>query len=456
MSSNNLAVRTVDDFFDHELRDYAKYVVRHRAIPSVIDGFKPSQRKIAHTANTVWKTGSEKPMKVFQLGGLAASQTMFHHGSLDGTIIGMTQEFKNSMSIFQGIGQFGSLRSPEAGAPRYVGVKFNENFRLLYQDFDLVEKQTEEGVEIEPKFFLPILPTVLLNGGSGIAVGFATNILNRHPVHLIDACLTMLNGKSCTTLKPWINGYVGDIDLVPGTQKSWLLQGKFDVKNTSTVEITELPPSWTYEKYEALLDGLVNKGLIHSYDDHSATTPHYVLKFNRLKLAELIQKNKLADLLKMSERETENFTTLDESGDLKIFDTAEGIVDYFVNFRLKYYDIRRNKLIEKINSDLKVIDSRCKFIDAILSETLVISGRKRAEIEADLVKLQIDKHEDSYNYLLNMAIHSLTQEKVKELVASKLKKQKELKQIESTTGKRMYVDDLQDLRAKLIKQGYTP
>jgi DNA topoisomerase-2 len=196
--------------------------------------------------------------------------------------------------------------------------------------------------------------------------------------------------------------------------------------------------------------------LIHSYDDHSATTPHYVLKFNRLKLAELIQKNKLADLLKMSERETENFTTLDESGDLKIFDTAEGIVDYFVNFRLKYYDIRRSKLIEKINSELKVIDNRCKFIDAILSETLVISGRKRAEIEADLVKLQIDKHEDSYNYLLNMAIHSLTQEKVKELVASKLKKQKELKQIESTTGKRMYVDDLQDLRAKLIKQGYTP
>ena len=82
--------------------------------------------------------------------------TMFHHGSLDGTIIGMTQNFKNSMPIFQGVGQFGSLRSPEAGAPRYVGVKFNENFRLLYQDFDLVVEQEEEGEKIEPKFFLPI------------------------------------------------------------------------------------------------------------------------------------------------------------------------------------------------------------------------------------------------------------------------------------------------------------
>lgn len=456
MSSNNFAIRTVDDFFDNELCDYAKYVVRHRAIPSVVDGFKPSQRKIAHTANTVWKTGAEKPMKVFQLGGLAASQTMFHHGSLDGTIIGMTQEFKNSMSIFQGIGQFGSLRSPEAGAPRYVGVKFNENFRLLYQDFDLVEKQTEEGVEIEPKFFLPILPTVLLNGGSGIAVGFATNVLNRHPVHLIDACLEVLSGNSCPVLKPWINGYVGLIDLVPGTKKSWMLHGKFDVKNTSTVEITELPPSWTYEKYEAHLDALVNKGLISSYDDHSATTPHYVVKFNRIKLQELIQKNKLADLLKMSERETENFTTLDETGGLKIFDTAEEIVAYFVDFRLKYYDLRRTRLIEKLKSELCVIENRCNFIDAILKQQLVISGRKRSEIETDLKSLCIEKHEDSYNYLLNMALHSLTQEKVKELLASKVKKQKELKSIETTTGRQMYVEDLRDLRDKLTKKTTAP
>ena len=174
-------VRRVEDFFDNEYRNYAIYVVEQRAIPSLVDGFKPSQRKIAYAANRLWKTGTEKPMKVFQLGGQAAAISFFHHGSLDGTIIGMAQEFKNSMSIFQGIGQFGSLRSPSAGAPRYIGVKFNENFKLLYKDFELVTPQYEEGEEIEPKFFLPIVPTVLLNGGSGIAVGFATNILNRHP-----------------------------------------------------------------------------------------------------------------------------------------------------------------------------------------------------------------------------------------------------------------------------------
>jgi len=252
-------------------------------------------------------------------------------------------------------------------------------------------------------------------------------------------------------LKPWINGYAGNIDLVAGTKKSWILHGKFDIKNTSTVEVTELPPSWTYEKYEAHLDALVNKGLISSYDDHSATAPHYVVKFNRVRLQELIQKNKLADLLKMSERETENFTTLDETGSLKIFETVEDIVSYFVDFRLRFYDLRRLRMIEKLSTDLSVIENRCKFINAILTEQLVISGRKRLEIESDLKDLLIEQHEGSYNYLLNMPIHSLTQEKVKELVSTKLKKQKELKKVESTTGRQMYTEDLRDLSKKLTK-----
>ena len=114
--------RTVEDFFATEYRNYAIYTIENRAIPSLVDGFKPAQRKIAFAANKLWKTGNEKPLKVFQLGGQAAALSFFHHGSLDGTIIGMAQDFKNSMPIFQGIGQFGSLRSPEAGAPRYVGM----------------------------------------------------------------------------------------------------------------------------------------------------------------------------------------------------------------------------------------------------------------------------------------------------------------------------------------------
>jgi DNA topoisomerase-2 len=444
-----LQVRTADDFFDNEYRSYGIYCVSQRAIPSVIDGFKPSQRKIAYAANNVWKTGNEKPMKVFQLGGLAAAQTMFHHGSLDGTIIGMTQSFKNSMPIFQGVGQFGSLRAPTAGASRYIGVKFNENFRLLYKDFDLCDPQYEEGEEIEPTFFLPVIPTVLLNGSSGIAVGFATNILNRNPKQLIEACLAVVAGKKCTDVSPWIGEFSGDFRRVPDAPRSWTIHGKYDVKNTTTVDVSEIPPSWTYESYEEHLDALVEKGTIVSYDDLSTETPHYILKFTRQKLAELQEKNRLNFVLKMTEREGENYTTLDEHGKLKIFQSPEEIVEYFVDFRLKYYDKRKQKLLGRLAGEMNDLNVKCRFIQAILDEKLQVNRRKKSEIVADLQAMKFDQEDGSYDHLLRMPIHSLTQEKFDELQAQLKKKQEEHNRTLSTTAKEMYVADLEELLKKL-------
>jgi DNA topoisomerase-2 len=155
-------VKTVTDYLDTEYLSYAKYVVENRAIPSVIDGFKPTQRKIIFTANRAWKNGTEKPFKIFQLSGKVAVESFYHHGnaSLDAAIIGMAQSFKNSLPLLEEIGQFGSLRSPEAGAPRYISTKLSKNFRLLYKDFELLTPRMEEGNEIEPEYFLPIIPTI--------------------------------------------------------------------------------------------------------------------------------------------------------------------------------------------------------------------------------------------------------------------------------------------------------
>lgn len=441
--------RKAQDFFDTEYLGYAKYVVENRAIPSLADGFKPSQRKIAYAANKLWKTGKEKPMKVFQLGGQAAAISFFHHGSLDGTIIGMTQTFKNSMPIFQGIGQFGSLRSPEPGAARYIGVKFNDNFKKLYMDFELTTPKFEEGQEIEPKYFLPIVPTVLLNGGSGIAVGFATNILNRNPKDIIEGCLNYLDGKKIEKLKPWINGYTGPVTHIPDTPRSWIFHGIVDIKNTSTVVIDEIPPSWTYEKYEAHLDRLQETGVITGYDDESSDKVKYVLKFQRVKLKSLLDKNKLISTLKLEEKQTENITTIDENGSLKIFETAEDLLAYFVDFRLQYYVKRKEYLLDKIEKDLFVINNRVKFIKSIIDQKLEMRNRKRSDIEEDLVNLEIDKHEDSYKYLLDMSIHTLTKEKWEELQKKAEDLEEEKIKIQKTSPKDFYKKDLKDLKKSL-------
>ena len=239
--------KSISEFLSDEYKEFAMYSIEGRAIPSVIDGFKPTQRKVIHISNQIWKTGNEKTLKVFQLAGKVASDAFYHHGntSLENSIVTMAQKFKNNAALLEEDGQYGSLRSPQPGAPRYIGTKLNDNFRLIYKDFELLKYKEEEGEVIEPEFFLPIIPTVLLNGSSGIAVGFASNVLNRNATQLIDSCVKVLDGKRIKAIKPSYAEFSGEFIQDPENNKRWIIRGEFERVNTSTVRITELPPSMT-------------------------------------------------------------------------------------------------------------------------------------------------------------------------------------------------------------------
>lgn len=446
-------VKTVTQYLDQDYREYAIYVVEERAIPSVIDGFKPTQRKVIFVADKVWKNGSEKPLKIFQLAGKVASDAHYHHGdgSLNGAIVGMAQSFKNSMPVLDAIGQFGSLRSPEAGAPRYISTKLHPNFRLLYKDFELLESRLEEGCEIEPKFFLPVIPTVLLNGGSGIAVGFATNILNRNPVELIDACMKALEGKKFKDPAPWFNGFNGTCAQVEDAEKSWIFRGVYDVKNTSTVEISELPPSMTYEKFDNYLSDLEDSRRIVSYENNCKANISYTLKFRREDLKQLQDSGRLDRFLKMEEKQSENFTVLDELGNLKVFNTASEIIDYFVKFRLTYYHKRKEYLIKTLTQELSFLSNRARFIKSIVDGKLKVNNVPRKDIVAYLQDQTFDEVDGSYSYLLSMAIHTLTKEKYEELLAQVADKEKELELVKQKDPSQMYKEDLQELKKAVIK-----
>jgi DNA gyrase/topoisomerase IV subunit A len=446
--------RTITEYLDNEYAAYGMYTIENRAIPSAIDGFKPTQRKIIYVANRVWKASNDKPNKVFQFAGRIAADAAYHHGdaSLNAAIIGMAQTFKNSMPLLDGIGQFGSLRSPEAGAPRYISTKLNGNFRLLYKDFELLEKQEEEGNEIEPKFFLPIIPTVLLNGSSGIAVGFATNILNRNSIDLIDACIKSLDGKKFNEPLPWWNGFSGRVEKLDSQSSSFIIKGSYDIVNSTTIKITELPPSMTYQKFESHLNSLQEKGHIQYYDDNCTKNEiHYVVKFNRASLAERIKKNTVEALLKLNEAETENITCLDEKGKLIIFKSATELINYFVKFRLSFYDKRKSHILSELKKDLLISMNRAKFIKKIIDNKLKISNRPKSEIVKDLETDKFHKIEESYDYLLNMAIHTLTKEKFEDLLSQIKRINDEVKKTEDLLPINMYKADLLELKKKITK-----
>jgi DNA gyrase/topoisomerase IV subunit A len=444
--------RTVTSFFDKEYLDYARYVVENRAIPSCIDGLKPTQRKVVYIANKIWKTGNEKPMKLFQLAGRVAAEAFYHHGntSLESSMVGMAQKFKNSLPLLEGIGQFGSLRSPAAGAPRYISAKLHPNFRLLYQDFDLLENKIEEGEKIEPAFFLPIVPTVILNGTSGIAVGFATNILNRNPKDVIDACISTLNNKSIKVLAPWIEEFKGTFTRDLENPKTWKITGQYQIINTTTIKITAIPPNYTYEKYEEILNLLQEKGIITSYDDNSSETIEYILKFRRSVLNSLVSsEGKLERVLRLNTQETENLTTIDENGELKIFDKAEDIVKHFVGVRLGWYQTRKDYLIDKTEKQLSLVTNKARFIKDIIDGKLKINNVPKKTIILYLETADYDTVHNSYDYLLSMAIHSLTKERYEKLLLEKEECIIALETLKTTDPKAMYLEDLKKLKLSI-------
>ena len=441
--------KTISEFLSSEYKEFAMYVIEGRAIPSVIDGFKPTQRKIIHISNQTWKTGSEKTLKVFQLSGKVASDCYYHHGdaSLSNAIITMAQRFKNNAPLLEEDGQFGSLRSPQAGAPRYIGTKLSENFKLIYKDFELLEYKEEEGESIEPKYFLPIVPAVLLNGSSGIAVGFASNVLNRDIKSIIDACVKVLAGKEPGEVKPSLNGFNGEFIQDKENNKRWIIRGKYDKVNTTTVKITELPPSMTYEKYEDILDKLVDDKVIVTYDDNCKDNIDYTIKFTRSDLDKL-DEDKLIKLLKLEESSTEIFSTLDEFGKLMIFENTSGIIKYFVDFRLKYYHKRKQFLLDKMNRELKILSNRGRFIKAIIDGKLKVNNVSKSIIIEGIEAMGLDKIDDSYDYLLRMPIYSLTKEMYDKLKEDFTIKKEEIKTLEATDPKDMYILDLTELKKR--------
>lgn len=381
---------------------------------------------------------------------IGQSKIIVHNSSLNGAIIGMAQTFKNSLPLFDGIGQFGSLRSPEAGAARYVSVKLNSNFRNLYKDFELLKFKVEEDIEIEPDWFLPIIPTVLLNGTSGIAVGFATNILNRNPIDIIDACLSELDGKKFKEPLPWWKEFSGDIIKLDTGSSSFNFKGKYEIQNTTTVKVHELPPSLTYQKYESHLNSLQEKGHISYYDDNcKGSKLEYIIKFSRNDLTDRIKKDNLEWLLKLNEAETENITCLNEHNKIIKFETATELIKYFVKFRLSFYDKRKKYLLDELDKDHLTLSNRAKFIKLVIDGKLKINNRPKSDIVLDIEKFGLQKVNDAYDYLLTMPIYSLTKERYDALLNELQINRAKWDAINKIAPIDMYKEDLQELKKKL-------
>jgi DNA topoisomerase-2 len=221
--------------------------------------------------------------------------------------------------------------------------------------------------------------------------------------------------------------------------------------NTTTIKVTDLPPSITFEKYEEYLDSLCDKKTIVDYDNNSSSSINYTLKLTRADLKDMTDSGKLEQMLKVNGSETENIVTLDENGKLRVFECAEDIVPYFCKYRLTWYEKRKKYLVAKLENELMGITNKARFIKAIIDKKLKVNNVPKADVVKWLSDNKFDKMNGSFDYLTNMAIYNLTKEKFEELLKQRDMKKKELDEMKKRVPLDMYMDDLKALKKSLQK-----
>ena len=448
---------SIADFIDKDLIEFSMYD-NVRSIASAIDGLKPGQRKILYTA---FKAKLTHDVKVAQFAGDVAKLTEYRHGeqSLCETIVGMAQDFvgSNNIALLSPEGAFGTRLQggKDAASPRYIYTKLKPIARLLFHpdDDSLLDYIVEDGYQIEPTHFVPVLPMILVNGCEGIGTGYSTTVLPHHPLSILKALREKATNQQDTfsALRPYYSGFTGDIhDCGEG---KWTFSGIIKKGQTgNTFEVTELPiGTWT-ETYKGNLEKMIQEELVRDYKEyHTDTTVKFVVKGTE-KLDKQLDgtDDTLLKVFKLTTSKHENNMMLfDSRGALRKYDSVGEILNDFYFERIGFYAKRKDALLQQLQEKLLVARNKARFIGEIVSGNLVMSNRQRALIEADLQERSYDKISGSFSYLMNLSLHTLTSEKIEELQTQQESLSKVYDSVAAKSPETMYIEDLDQLERVL-------
>ncbi|KAF9056399.1 DNA topoisomerase [Panaeolus papilionaceus] len=479
-------------YLDHRLEEipYSEFINKElilfsmadniRSIPSVADGLKPGQRKV------IWgcfKRKMKTEIKVAQLVGYISEHAAYHHGeqSLAQTIINLAQNFvgSNNLNLLEPSGQYGTRDAggKDHAASRYIFTEPTALARVLFNSADdaLLNQQKDDGMAIEPEFYMPIIPMVLVNGAEGIGTGWSTNIPCYNPSDIVDNIRRLMNNEELVQMHPWWRGFRGEIKLV--SKHKYDATGVAQKINDTTVEITELPiHKWT-QTYKAELEAMIagdkekeKDGVIKDYKEHHDNlNVHFVVTMSAKDL-EKAEEQGLLEFFKLTTKiNTSNMICFDFEGKIKRYDSPEEILEDFYPVRLAYYQKRKDFLAGELQDTFEKLTNQARFVQMIVDKKLSVANRKKADIVGDLRKHEFrpfpknakkkqnqeaDANDDEdeeenvggmgdYDYLLGMAIWSLTKEKIEKLKAQAGEKETELLALLEKSPKDLWNADLE-------------
>jgi len=339
----------------------------------------------------------------------------------------------------------------DAASARYIYTSLRPQTRNLFNklDEDILKYTLEEGSKVQPDFYVPTVPLLLLNGSHGIGTGFATKLPCFKPEDIIRMVRARINGQSVEEPMPCYNGYSTN-HLTRSEPSKWVFTGAFQRTGNRKIAITELPVGLSIEGYkEKVLDRLVDdevgvKRVLVAHVDEN--TPRFEVELDKdFTDEQIVNKFRLTNTL------TRNcMYFLDSNGKVKQYTRIVDIVDEWLAVKLEYTEKRRQAQINANNQALKDLELKIKFIRAVADDRIVLAKRTRDNIRSQMQAQGIPQtHHEKF---LAMSLVSISSERIAALEAEAQTVRVTLGQLRGTTAQNMYLADLNVLEGKPTSQ----
>lgn len=391
-----------DEFINRDFIQFSLSDLK-RSIPCLCDGMKPSQRKILQVVLNHGTSGITKDIKVVQLASMVANQMSYHHGetSLMSTIIGMAQDFcgSNNFPLLVPNGQFGSRleNGKDAAQARYIYTYLQEYAKTLFDPRDdvLLEHHEDEGVRVEPLWFIPVLPVTLLNGCEGIGTGFSTTIPSFNPEQIVTNLGILLDNPDADRddlipMDPWYKGFKGTIEQLQDDEQTWKSKGIWKRISPSKVVISELPvcPKMdSISSYKEYLDKLSDDWLTEYVSNCTDSDVHFTLVADPPTWDLMISQDRLEKELKLEKNiRTTNMYLFDENDVLVKFDDARDILLRYWKVRIQCYEKRKIHLLSYYDDQINKWSDMMRFIQAVLNDEIVVFRRSKKDVGEQLIQ----------------------------------------------------------------------
>lgn len=338
----------------------------------------------------------------------------------------------------------------DAASPRYIFTNLTNTTPLLFNKYDnkILDYINSDGMIIEPKYYVPVLPIILINGSTGIGTGFSTKIPQFDLEDIARVIINKLNGKTDDyTLIPSYRFYNGTI--LEHDKNKFLCIGTYEIKNDNTITITEIPIGTSINKYKSILNDMIEKKLVKSYINNSNDSiPSFEITVEDSIISVLKSKNQaniLTTFSLTSSISTKNMMLFNRYNKMTKYDSPNEILDEFYIIRLEYYEKRKKFIIKTIEDELIILQNKIRFIMMIVQKELKVIKVKIMTLNNNLEELNFHKHENKYDYLTSLPIHSLTIEKINELTNKCKDISSQLEAIKAKSIKKIWMEDITDI-----------